>query len=83
MKFDLANLTPEARDAIVECLQIAARRGRQLREARERKQRAALAESLQNRGVDETEEQLPSENQQQKAAGDQPKQSDAPTERKD
>ncbi len=41
MKIDEATLTPEAREAIIECLRIAARRGRQLREARERNQDAA------------------------------------------
>lgn len=38
MHIDPEKLTPEAHAAIVECLRIAARRGRQLREARERAQ---------------------------------------------
>lgn len=36
MQIDITSLTPEAHEAIVECLRIAARRGRQLREVRER-----------------------------------------------
>ena len=39
MRIDIENLTPEAHQAIVECLIIAARRGRLLREARERNKR--------------------------------------------
>lgn len=71
MKIDLANLTPEAREAIVECLRIAARRGRQLREARERVQKAALADSLQTSGSGETDNRLTSEDQPQKANANQ------------
>ena len=40
MQIDISKLTPEAHEAIVECLKIAARHGRQLREAREREQKA-------------------------------------------
>ena len=45
MQIDMASLTPEAHQAIVECLKIAARRGRLLRETRER---AAQAQNGQN-----------------------------------
>ena len=43
MRIDTATLTPEAHNAIVECLKIAARRGRELRLAREREQQNPLA----------------------------------------
>ncbi len=36
MRIDTANLTPTGHKAIVECLRIASRRGRELREHRER-----------------------------------------------
>jgi hypothetical protein len=38
MRLDVKKLTPEARQALVDCLMIAARRGRLLRQARERAQ---------------------------------------------
>ena len=63
MQIDVANLTPEAHEALVECLKIAARRGRMLREAREREQAAVCAQSLQNNVVDETDKQLSPEDQ--------------------
>jgi len=57
MKLDVENLTPEAHEALVECLRIAARRGRMLREAREREQAAASAEPLKDTAMKETSEQ--------------------------
>lgn len=38
MQLDVEKLTPEARQALVDCLMLAARRGRLLRQARERTQ---------------------------------------------
>jgi hypothetical protein len=58
MQLDIAKLTPEAHRAIVECLKIAARRGRELREAREREQETECTESLQNNAADEKVKQL-------------------------
>jgi hypothetical protein len=43
LRIDTTNLTPEAHRAIIECLKIAAQRGRQLREARELEQNTTLA----------------------------------------
>jgi hypothetical protein len=54
MQLDVTKLTPEAHRAIVECLIIAARRGRLLREAREREQAALQAGLPQNGAVDAT-----------------------------
>ncbi len=54
MQLDVTKLTPEAHRAIVECLIIAARRGRLLREAREREQAALQAGLPQNSAVDAT-----------------------------
>lgn len=65
MQLDVTKLTPEAHKAIVECLKIAARRGRQLREARERE--AGYAASLQNNAADEADKRLPSEDESQQA----------------
>jgi hypothetical protein len=52
MQLDVTNLMPEAHEAIVECLRIAARRGRMLREAREREQAARQTGSPQGGLVD-------------------------------
>jgi len=52
MQLDVTNLMPEAHEAIVECLRIAARRGRMLREAREREQAARQTGSPQDGLVD-------------------------------
>ena len=71
MQLDVTKLTPEAHRAMVECLIIAARRGRLLREAREREQAAACADSLQNNVADETDKGLPPEGQSQQAGGNQ------------
>ena len=57
MQLDVTNLTPEAHRAIVECLIIAARRGRLLREAREREQAALKAGLPQNVVLDATRQQ--------------------------
>lgn len=67
MQIDPTKLTPEAHRAMVECLKIAARRGRQLREAREREQETGCAESLQNNVADETDKRLSPESQLQQA----------------
>lgn len=67
MELDVTKLTPEAHKAIVECLKIAARRGRLLREAREREQAVECADSHQDNLADETDEQLPQEDQSQQA----------------
>ena len=58
MQLDVTKLTPEAHRAIVECLIIAARRGRLLREAREREQAVACSDSLQNNVADEKDKQI-------------------------
>jgi len=63
MQLDVTKLTPAAHRAIVECLIIAARRGRLLREAREREQALECAQSLQNNATDMTEKQSPAEDQ--------------------
>ena len=76
MQLDVTKLTPEAHRAIVECLIIAARRGRQLREAREREQAAACAGLLQNNVADEKDKQLSPEDQPQQANDSQPNQRD-------
>jgi hypothetical protein len=65
MRIDIEHLTPEAHQAIVECLIIAARRGRLLREAREREQATACADSLQNSAADDKDRQLSPEDQPQ------------------
>lgn len=66
MQIDIANLTPEAQKALVECLKIAARRGRLLREAREREQAVACPDLLQNNVAVGTEKQSSAEDQSQK-----------------
>jgi hypothetical protein len=71
MQIDMANLTPEAHQAIVECLKIAARRGRQLREARERAKEVTSAGTLGSNILDETDKHLPPESQSQQANDDQ------------
>ena len=71
MQIDVANLTPEAHEALVECLKIAARRGRLLREAREREQAAACADSLQNNVADEIDRQSSPEDPSQQVNDDQ------------
>ena len=58
MQIDIANLTPEAHEALIECLRIAARRGRLLRQAREQNQATACAQSLQTEKPDETNKSL-------------------------
>ncbi len=58
MQLDMMELTPEAHEAIVECLRIAARRGRMLREAREREQADPHAEILKDNEQEETGDQL-------------------------
>ena len=63
MQLDVTKLTPEAHRAIVECLIIAARRGRRLREAREREHAALDADSLLNSAVDATDQQASPEHQ--------------------
>ena len=65
MEIDVANLTPEAHEALVECLKIAARRGRMLREARERELSADCAQSSNNNATEETEKQLSLDRSQQ------------------
>ncbi len=77
MQLDVTKLTPEAHKAIVECLKIAARRGRQLREAREREQEAGCAGSPQNNAADETDKGLPPEGQSHQAGGNQQNRSDS------
>ena len=72
MQLDVTKLTPEAHRAIVECLIIAARRGRLLREARERKQAAISAGSLQNGAAGEKDKQLSPEDQPKQANDSQP-----------
>jgi len=72
MQLDVTKLTPEAHRAIVECLIIAARRGRLLREAREREQAAACSDSLQNNVADEKDKQLSPEDQPKHANDSQP-----------
>lgn len=67
MQIDVATLTPEAHKAIVECLKIAARRGRQLREARERDQDAACTGSLLGNVANEEDKQFSPEDQSQQA----------------
>ena len=76
MKLDVTKLTPEARKAIVECLIIAARRGRQLREEREREQKIRYAESAQDNTGDAVDKGSPSESQPQQEVGNQQEQSD-------
>jgi len=79
MQLDVTKLTPEAHRAIVECLIIAARRGRQLREAREREQAAACADALKNNIADEKDKQLSLEDQPQQANNNQLNQCDPPS----
>ena len=76
MRLDVTKLTPEARKAIVECLKIAAHRGRQLREEREREQRILCAESAQEKTGDATDKRSPPEGQSQQVVGNQQEQSD-------
>ena len=63
MHLDVTKLTPRAHKAMVECLIIAARRGRLLREAREREQAVVCAQSLRNNAADETDKQSSVEDQ--------------------
>ena len=71
MRLDVTKLTPEARKALVECLKIAAHRGRQLREEREREQKIRCAESpLDNTGDAADKGSLP-ESQTQQTVGNQ------------
>lgn len=79
MQLDITKLTPEAHRAIVECLVIAARRGRLLREAREREQAALSAGLPQNDAADQTDRQLSLEVRRQKANDSQPNQCDPPS----
>lgn len=72
MQIDIANLPSEAHKALVECLKIAARRGRLLREAREREQAAVGAQPLQSNAADETHKRLSPEDQSQQANKSQP-----------
>jgi len=72
MQIDVANLTPEAHKALVECLKIAARRGRILREAREREQAALRAGSPQISTVDATHQRASSDEQSIHADSRQP-----------
>ncbi len=65
MQIDIEHLTPEAHEALVECLKIAARRGRMLREAREREQETTCIPLLKNNLVDEAERRIPLEDQSQ------------------
>ena len=76
MQLDVTKLTPEAHRAIVECLIIAARRGRLLREAREREQAALGSDSLQNSSVDATDQQASAEDRALQADRGQPSESD-------
>lgn len=76
MQLDVTKLTPEAHRAIVECLIIAARRGRLLREAREREQATLGADSLQNSSVDATDQQASAEDRALQADSGQPSQND-------
>jgi hypothetical protein len=76
MQLDVTKLTPAAHRAMVECLIIAARRGRLLREAREREQAAACSDSLQINVADEEDKQLSPEDQPQQANDSQQKQCD-------
>lgn len=65
MQIDPANLTAEAHKAIVECLIIAARRGRLLRETREREQKA-ITTGLSGNTANETDKPLSEQDQSQK-----------------
>ena len=76
MQLDVTKLTPEARKAIVECLKIAAHRGRQLREEREREQEIRRAESSQDDTGDAADKGSPPEIQSQQEVGNQQEQSD-------
>jgi hypothetical protein len=76
MQLDVTILTPEAHRAIVECLIIAARRGRLLREAREREQAALGADSIQNSALEGTDQQASAEDQALQADSGQSIQSD-------
>lgn len=76
MQLDVTKLTPEAHTAMVECLMIAARRGRLLREAREREQAALCADSLQNSVVDGTDQPASPEDQSLQVDSKRPCQSD-------
>jgi len=71
MQLDVTKLTPEAHRAIVECLIIAARRGRLLREAREREQAATSAGTLQNGAAGEKDQELSPAGQPQQTNGSQ------------
>ena len=66
MQIDMTKLTPEAHRAIVECLKIAARRGRVLREARERELETAPTGTQGSNAVGETCTPLSEQNQSQK-----------------
>jgi len=57
MQLDVTKLTPAAHRAIVECLIIAARRGRLLREAREREHAALGTDAHQKSAVETTHKQ--------------------------
>lgn len=77
MQIDVANLTPKAHEALVECLIIAARRGRMLREAHEREQAPVCAQPLQNNVADEIDKQSSPEHQSQQVNDDQQKRCDS------
>ena len=65
MQLDVTKLTPEAHRAMVECLIIAARRGRLLREAREREQKA-ITTGMGSDIANETGKHLSEQNHSQK-----------------
>jgi len=71
MQLDVTKLTPEAHRAIVECLRIAARRGRLLREAREREQAALRTDSVQTDTTDKNSEQSPQKEKPRRTNDDQ------------
>ena len=75
MQLDVTKLTPEAHRALVECLIIAARRGRILREAREREQVAVPIGSPQDSAMDATSQQVSSNEQSVHADNKQPSRS--------
>ncbi len=72
MQLDVTKLTPEAHRAIVECLIIAARRGRLLREVRERELAALGTDAHQNSAVEATHQHESPEDQAWQADSRQP-----------